>query len=137
MKVIQKTVAIQTKGANDFIDITSEIQKVAAESKVKSGMMFVNSLHNTAAMIIQEDDPSIHRDLINTLERSVPNKAKYEHSFEGNVNATAHLKSNLLGTSITIPVKDEKLVLGTWQRIWFLELFESRKRQVVVTVIGE
>jgi secondary thiamine-phosphate synthase enzyme len=137
MKIFQKTIPIQTKAANEFIKITSDVQKVVTDSKIKNGMVFVNALHNTAAVIIQEDDPTIHEDLINILEKIAPLKGKYFHSYEGNLNATAHIKSNLLGSFVTIPLQNSKLVLGTWQNIFFVELFESRQRKVLVTVIGE
>jgi len=137
MKLFQRIVSIQTKKLNDFVEITSEIQAVVEESKIKNGMVFANSMHNTAALIIQENDPTIHADLINILEKIVPLKGKYEHSYEGSVNATAHIKSNLLGSFITVPIENGMLALGTWQRIFFVEFFEPRKRKVLVTVIGE
>lgn len=137
MKIFQKSVPIRTKELNDFVEMTEEVQEVVNESKIKNGMVFVNSMHNTAAVIIQEADSTIHRDLVRTLEKLIPLKAKYEHDYEGNVNATAHLKSNMLGSFLTVPLKDSKLILGTWQRLFFIEFFEARNRKVVVTVVGE
>ncbi|MDI6798918.1 MAG: secondary thiamine-phosphate synthase enzyme YjbQ [Candidatus Aenigmarchaeota archaeon] len=137
MEIFTKRIAIQTSRLYDFVEITDEVQKAVSESRIKDGIVFASALHNTAALIIQEDDSTVHRDLINTLERIVPLKGKYEHDMEGNVNATAHLKSNLLGTFVTVPLKDGRLVLGTWQRLFFVELFEPRRREVVVTVVGE
>jgi secondary thiamine-phosphate synthase enzyme len=137
MGVFRKSVKIKTKGLNDFVNITQDIEKIVNESKIKNSMVFLNSLHNTAALIIQEDDSTIHRDLINTLENIVPLKGKYEHNYEGPENATAHLKTNLLGSSLAIPLENGKLVLGTWQQIFFVELFEPREREVVVTIMGE
>ena len=137
MKVFQKTISVQTHEANEFIQITSEIQKAVGESKIKNGIVFVNALHNTAAVIIQENDSTIHRDLINTLEKIAPIKGKYEHDYEGNVNATAHIKSNLLGSFVTVPLENNKLALGTWQDVFFVELFEARRREVAVTITGE
>lgn len=137
MKVFQKTISIKTKAPNNFIEVTDEIQKIVSNSKIKNGIVFANALHNTAALIIQEADPSIHRDLVKILEKNVPLNERYEHDYEGNINATAHIKSNLLGTFVTIPIQEGKLVLGTWQRLFFVELFESRNRKILVTVIGE
>jgi len=137
MKIFQKTVPVKTKRLNDFVNITEEIQNVVRESKIKNGIVSVNSMHNTAAVIIQEADSTIHEDLIRLLEKMVPTNAKYSHDYEGNVNATAHIKSNLLGSSISVPLEGNKLVLGTWQQLWFIELFEPRNRRVVVTVVGE
>jgi secondary thiamine-phosphate synthase enzyme len=137
MKIFQKTLFLKSKGMNDFIKITDNLQEAVKESKIKNGMVFVNALHNTAALIIQENDSTIHMDLTKILEKIVPLKEKYFHDYEGNENAAAHIKSNLLKTFLTIPLKEGKLVLGTWQNIFFVELFESREREVLVTIIGE
>jgi len=137
MGVFQKTIEVKTKRVYDFVEVTAEIEDAVKESKIKNGMVFGNALHNTAALIIQENDPTIHRDLAKTLERFFPQDAKYEHDYEGNVNATAHLKSNFLGTFIILPLTNGKLNLGTWQAVFFVELFEPRKRKAVVTIIGE
>jgi len=137
MKIFQKDIRIRTRAANEFIKITDEVEKVVKESKIKNGMVFVNALHNTAALIIQEYDESIHKDLIKFFEKILPLKEKYFHDYEGNLNATAHIKSNLLKTFLTIPLREGKLLLGTWQNIFFVEMFEARERIVSVTVIGE
>lgn len=137
MKIFQKTLVFKSRSINDFIKITENVQEAVKESKIKSGMVFLNTLHNTAALIIQENDTTIHMDLIKILEKIVPLKEKYSHDYEGNENATAHIKSNLLKTFLTVPLKEGKLVLGTWQNIFLVELFESMEREVVVTVIGE
>ncbi|MFH8108909.1 MAG: secondary thiamine-phosphate synthase enzyme YjbQ [Candidatus Aenigmatarchaeota archaeon] len=137
MKIFQKTISIKTKKTNEFIKITDEVEEIVEESEIKNGMVFVNALHNTAALIIQEYDESIHRDLIKFFEKILPLEEKYFHDYEGNINATAHIKSNLLKTFLTIPIKEGKLFLGTWQDIFFVELFESRERKVFVTVIGD
>jgi secondary thiamine-phosphate synthase enzyme len=137
MRFFQKKLSIKTKELYDFVKITDDIQEVVNESKIKNGVVFICSLHNTASVIIQENDPTIHKDLINALERMFPTNLKYEHDYEGNVNATAHLKSNFLGNSIIVPLKNGKLLLGNWQELFFIELFEPRNRQVIVTIIGE
>jgi secondary thiamine-phosphate synthase enzyme len=137
MGVFRKSISVKTRGINDFVNITSEIEKVAKESKIKTGMVFVNTLHNTGSLLMQEDDSSIHSDLVNMFERITPLKGKYEHDYENNENATAHLKTSLLTSDLTIPIENEKLILGTWQQIFFIEFFEPRQRQVIVTVIGD
>ncbi|MBI5871766.1 YjbQ family protein [archaeon] len=137
MGVFRKSVKIKTKGLNDFANITEDVEDIVKESEIKNGMVFLNSLHNTAALVIQEDDATIHRDLINTLERIAPLKGKYEHNMEGSENAIAHLTTNLGSSNLAIPLEDGKLILGIWQQIFFVELFEPREREVVVTIIGE
>lgn len=137
MKVFQKTISIETKKLYDFVRITDNIQKAVDESKIRQGMVFVNNMHTTTTLIIQENDPTIFKDLIDLFERILPLNEKYEHDYEGNENATAHLKQNLLNSSLSIPLKDGKLILGTWQDIFFVELFKPRDREVVVTIMGE
>jgi len=137
MKVYQDSIRVDTKKVNDFIKITEDVQGIVGKSKIHNGIVFVNSLHNTAAVIIQENDPTIFKDTFDLFERILPLKGKYQHSYEGNENATAHQKQNLLGNSVSVPLKDGKLVLGSWQDVFFLEFFEPRQRQVIVTVLGD
>jgi len=137
MKIFQKEIEIETNGPNDFIDITEEVEKVVEESKINEGILFLNSLHNTACLIIQENDRTIFEDMKNMFERILPLNEKYFHDYEGNLNATAHLKTNLLSQSLSLPIKNGKIVLGTWQRIIFVEFFEKRKRKIFITIIGK
>jgi secondary thiamine-phosphate synthase enzyme len=137
MRVYQSEIKIKTRNVYDFIDITESVEKEVEKSKIKNGMIFLNSLHNTACLIIQENDETIFDDMKKFFDKILPLNEKYSHSYEGSVNATAHLKSNLLSQSITLPIKNGNLVLGTWQRIIFVELFEPRERTVFVTILGE
>lgn len=137
MKIHQDRIKIETRKLNDFIVITDGIEKIVGESKIKKGMAFVNSLHTTTAVIIQENDPTVFKDMVHLFERILPSNKKYEHMEEGSVNATAHQKQNLLGNSASIPIVDGKLALGTWQDVFLLEFFKPRQREVVVTVIGD
>jgi secondary thiamine-phosphate synthase enzyme len=137
MRVYQSEIKIKTRNVYDFIDINESVEKEVEKSKIKNGMIFLNSLHNTACLIIQENDETIFEDMKKFFDKILPLDEKYSHSYEGSLNATAHLKSNLLSQSITIPIKNGKLVLGAWQRIIFVELFEPRERTVFVTILGE
>jgi secondary thiamine-phosphate synthase enzyme len=137
VRVYQSEIKIKTRNVYDFIDITKSVKKEIEKSKIKNGMIFLNSLHNTACLIIQENDETIFEDMKKFFDKILPLNEKYSHSYEGSLNATAHLKSNLLSQSITLPIKNGNLVLGTWQRIIFVELFEPRERTVFVTILGE
>jgi secondary thiamine-phosphate synthase enzyme len=137
MKIHQKEIKIETKGSYDFIDITDKVNEIVKESGIKNGILSLFSLHNTACIIIQENDETIFKDIEEFFDRILPLNTKYHHNYEGNINATAHIKTNLLSQSLCIPIKDGKLLLGTWQRIIFLELFEARERKVFITIIGE
>jgi len=125
MKVYQESIRVQTKKLNDFVKITEDIQKVVDKSEINKGIVFANSLYNTAALIIQEDDPTIFKDTLNLFNRILPLKGKYEHAEEGSANVAAHQKQNLLGNSVSIPITDGKLVLGTWQDI-FIGILQTK-----------
>jgi len=137
MRIFQETLELKTKRSFQYINITDRIQDIVNKSKIKQGMAFVNTPHNTATVIIQEDDPSIHEDTKLVVEDIVPLEREYLHSYEGNINATSHIKNQILGNSnLCIPIKDGKLMLGVWQQIFFVEFLEGRSRKVVITIMG-
>jgi secondary thiamine-phosphate synthase enzyme len=138
MKFFRDIIELNTKKSFQYINITDKVQDIVNKSKVKDGMVFVNAVHNTATVILQEADSSIHEDTKEIIEELIPLNRDYRHAYEGNINATSHIKNQLLGNSnLTIPVKDGQLVLGTWQQVFFLELLEARRREIIVTIIGE
>jgi len=138
MKFFREIIELNTEKNFQYINITDKLQDIVDKSMVKDGMVFVNAAHNTATVILQEADSTIHEDTKEVIEELVPINREYRHAYEGNINAASHIKNQLLGNSnLTIPLKDGKLVLGTWQQVFFLELLESRRRGVIVTIIGE
>lgn len=138
MKFYRDTIELKTQRNFQYINITNKVQDIVNKSKIKEGIVFVNATHNTATVILQEDDSTIHEDTKEIIEKLIPLNREYRHDYEGVINATSHIKNQIIGNSnLTIPVKDGKLLLGTWQNIFFLELLEPRSRRVVVTVIGD
>ncbi len=137
MKVVTDFVEVESKERGEYIDITGQIEKIVKESQIKNGIVVLHEMHTTAALTIQENDNSIHEDTKEILEEIVPLNKQYRHSYEGNENATAHIKNQLLGSSLTLPIMNGKLVLGTWQSVFLIELFEARKRRIAVCIIGE
>ncbi len=122
---------VQTKGRTDFTDITKNVRKALESSGIKNGMCHVFIPHTTAGVTINENaDPDVKSDIINTLEQLVPWANRYRH-FEG--NSAAHIKASLMGFNVSVPVEDGRLVLGTWQCIYFCEFDGQRTRKVVVT----
>ena len=113
MSIYQKEIKIKTKGPYDFIDIAGMVDEILKESKIKNGILSLFSLHNTACIIIQESDETIFKDIEEFFNRILPLHIKYYHNYEGNINATAHIKTNLLSKSLCISIKDGKLLLGT------------------------
>jgi secondary thiamine-phosphate synthase enzyme len=126
---------IRTSRRIELLDITDEIQNIVTKSKVKEGICFLFCPHTTAGLTINENaDPSVKRDIINTLSKLIPENAGYAHT-EG--NADSHIKSSLFGQALTIFIEGGQLALGTWQGICFCEGDGPRSRQVWVKVIKE
>ncbi len=138
MKFVQKTVEVKTRGVFEFVRIDEKIQTVVAESGIKNGFVLLRSPHNTATITCTEPDASIHRDAKRIIEKILPEDFDWEHSYEGAVNARAHQAIMLLfGQTHWLPIKNGKIVLGTWQGIFFVELFEGRRRRVETVIVGE
>jgi secondary thiamine-phosphate synthase enzyme len=128
------TLMVRTGRRADAVDITDRVQGVVRESGVKSGLCHVYVPHTTAGVFINENaDPDALSDILETLERLVPWENGYRHA-EG--NAAAHIKSTLVGTSQTVPVRDGHLALGRWQGIYFADFDGPRERQLQVTVLA-
>lgn len=137
MKTFQREIQIESKKRFDFVKLDSQVARMIEESGVKEGFVFLFSLHTTAALVINEDDPTIHRDFQKVFERLVPEDLGYEHTMEGLANARAHQLSMLLGNKILAPIKNGKLNLGTWQSLFFVELLEPRSRKVKLLIFGK
>jgi secondary thiamine-phosphate synthase enzyme len=116
----------------EFIDITSKVQEAVSASGVKEGVCLVYVPHTTAGVTINENaDPSVVVDIINKLSELVPQSSSYRHT-EG--NAPGHIKSTLVGCSVLIPVSGGKLMLGTWQGVFFCEFDGPRQRRVIIRI---
>lgn len=129
-------IELETANQQEIIDITSEIYKIIEKSEVSEGIAHIFIPHATAGIILNESaDPNIKKDFLNSLEKIIPLKANYLHDrIDG--NAAAHMRSALVGSSLTIPIHQGKLYLGTWQAIMFCEFDGPRsRRRVVVQII--
>jgi len=126
---------VSTGSRTQFIDITDRISEEVRRTGVQNGTCFVFTQHTTAGLTINENaDPDVVRDILAGLARLVPPAGDYRHA-EG--NSDAHIKASLMGFSLTIPVIDGRLALGTWQGIYFCEFDGPRNRHVLVGVGGE
>ena len=116
----------------EFIDVTRQVAERVQESGVEEGICVVYVPHTTAGVTINENaDPSVRRDILAALDRAVPENASYAHE-EG--NSPAHVKASLMGSSVTIAISGGKLVLGTWQGVFFAEFDGPRRRAVMVQI---
>ncbi|MBN2422071.1 YjbQ family protein [Candidatus Woesearchaeota archaeon] len=120
----------------ELIDITDKVNKILSESGVKEGICNIFTLHATAAIVINENyDPNIGLDFLDAINKAIPERANYRHDrIDG--NAASHIKAAILSPSETIPVKQGRLVLGTWQSLMLVELDGPRSdRKVNVEII--
>jgi secondary thiamine-phosphate synthase enzyme len=124
---------VKTHAQTELVDITAEVERRVAESGVQQGLCLVYVPHTTAGVTINENaDPSVRLDLLMVLNQIVPWRADYRH-LEG--NSPAHVKSTLVGSSQTIAIAGGRLVLGTWQGVFFCEFDGPRSRKVHVRII--
>ncbi|GFP21584.1 hypothetical protein HKBW3S06_00811, partial [Candidatus Hakubella thermalkaliphila] len=129
-----KEIVVRTRSRTEFVDITEEVRRAVKESGVDEGVCHLYVPHTTAAITINEGaDPSVVKDIVNELNKTIPFDDNYFHR-EG--NAAAHIKSSLIGCSSSILISDGNLVLGTWQSVYFCEFDGPRSRKVYVRVSG-
>jgi secondary thiamine-phosphate synthase enzyme len=135
MSVRHEEISIASKKHEETIDITPRVKAAVTRAKIGDGIVTVSVAHTTAAVFVNENaDPDVQKDVLTALERAVPSGAKYAHA-EG--NGPAHVKSVLVGNSITLAVRDGEVALGTWQGIYLAEFDGPRERGATITVIGE
>lgn len=126
---------LRTKSRTELIDVTREVQQVLMESKIQSGICSIFVPHTTAGITINEDaDPSVVQDILKELNKIIPFQDNYAH-LEG--NSAAHIKSSVVGASLSVIIENGRLLLGTWQGIYFCEFDGPRHRQLWVKVLKE
>jgi len=128
-----KEITIKTNTQTQILDITAQVQKVVGESGIEEGLCCVFVPHTTAGVTINENaDPSVKQDIVMELNKVIPFNDNYSHS-EG--NSAAHIKASIIGSSVNVPVKDNNLLLGTWQGICFCEFDGPRRRHFYVKIV--
>lgn len=128
-----KEITIKTNTQTQILDITTQVQKVVGESGITEGLCCVFVPHTTAGVTINENaDPSVKQDIVMELDKVIPFNDNYSH-LEG--NSAAHIKASIIGSSVNIPVKNNYLLLGTWQGICFCEFDGPRTRKFYVKIM--
>jgi len=124
------SISVKTRSRIDMVDITASVQKELSKAGVDDGLCVVYVPHTTAGVTINEGaDPAVCHDIITKLNEMVPPDAGYRH-MEG--NSDSHIKASIMGSSVTVIVENNRLVLGTWQKIFFCEFDGPRSRKVYV-----
>ncbi|HYD59856.1 MAG TPA: secondary thiamine-phosphate synthase enzyme YjbQ [Noviherbaspirillum sp.] len=139
MKSHRKELWFKTRTRRAFINITSQVEEALAESGVREGLVLVNAMHISASVFINDDEPGLHRDFDDWLEKLAPHEPirQYRHNDTGEDNADAHIKRQVMGREVVIAVTDGRLDFGPWEQIFYGEFDGMRDKRVLVKIIGE
>lgn len=137
MKVFFKEITLRTSKRLELVDITYEVENAVRESNIKNGICLVFAPHATAAIIANEHERGLMLDILEKIQEEFPNNGKWRHNRIDD-NAAAHIASAFLAAERIFPVKDNRLIRGTWQNIFLVELDGPRSyRRIVIEVLGE
>lgn len=138
MKSYRKELFFNIPERRGIVNITRQVQAAVNESGIKEGLVLVNAMNITASVFINDDEPGLHNDFENWLEKLAPEQpySQYAHNgFEN--NADAHLKRTIMGREVVCAVTKGRLDFGTWEQIFYYELDGKRKKQALIKIIGE
>jgi len=137
MKTSTKKLTVSTRDRYQLIDLTGSIEEIVSQSDVQKGLCLVHASHATAAIICNENESGLVQDILRKVKEIFPPGAGYLHDRIDD-NASSHIASALIGASRVFPVEDGRLVRGTWQNIFLLELDGPRSRRTVnIHILGE
>lgn len=128
-----KEFRIATENRYQLIDVTGEVEKIIGESGIKEGLCLVFVPHSTAAIVLTENEESLKKDWLAVLKKLVSNFDFLHNQIDN--NADSHILSGLLGQGKILPIENGKLVRGTWQQIFLVELDGPRKRKIIVKLL--
>ncbi|MFN7131765.1 MAG: secondary thiamine-phosphate synthase enzyme YjbQ [Myxococcales bacterium] len=145
MKSHTRYLTFQTKQRRELKRITEEVAAVCRESGIREGMVLVSAMHITAGVFVNDDEPGLHADIEEWVQRLAPGPAAddsapgpdYRHHRSGEDNGDAHLKNLLIGHQVLVPVTAGKLDLGPWQQIFYFEFDGRRPKRLVIKAMGE
>jgi secondary thiamine-phosphate synthase enzyme len=138
LRVISKTIQLSSKGQDDVIDITKQVSNVVKDSNIENGTVTIFVAGSTAAITTIEYEPGLIKDFPEMLSRIIPKNIEYEHDntwHDG--NGHSHVRASLVGPSLTVPIINGKLTLGTWQQIVLLEMdTRPRNRNLILQIMS-
>ncbi len=142
-----KTIEIESKEQFDIINLTDEIISFVKQSDIKNGLVNIQSLHTTAAIFVQENEPLLLEDIKKCLNRLVPQNIEYNHNDFGRRtvnlcndecrNGHSHCKAIFMPTAVCLNLIDGQIQLGSWQKILFIELDKAKDRKIQIQILGE
>jgi len=125
-----------TQARRQLVRITDEVREVLDESGIQEGMVLVSAMHITAGVFINDDEPGLHQDIMDWLDKLAP-RADYRHHRTGEDNGDAHLRNLLVGHQVIVPVTQGRLDLGPWQQVFYAEFDGQRDKRLLMKVMGE
>jgi secondary thiamine-phosphate synthase enzyme len=145
MKSHTRTLTFETRRRRELRRITDEVQDFCRESGIREGLLLVSAMHITAGVFVNDDEPGLHQDIEDWVQRLAPGPAAddsrpgpdYRHHRGGEDNGDAHLKNLLIGHQVVVPVTAGRLDLGPWQQIFYYEFDGRRPKRLLLKVIGE
>jgi len=145
MKAHTRYLTFNTQKRRELVRITDECHTSVREAGIKEGMLLVSAMHITAAVFINDDEPGLHADIEEWLQKLAPGPAAddskpgpaYRHHHSGEDNGDAHLKNLLLGHQVIVPITGGRLDLGPWQQVFYFEFDGRRPKRLVLKAIGE
>jgi secondary thiamine-phosphate synthase enzyme len=136
MKTHTAYLTVKSAERYEIRDITDDVARIVADSKVDDGMVLISAMHITASVYVNDHEPGLWSDTMTWLEQLAPAKPDYRHHQTGEDNADAHLKRMLLGQQVILPITGAKLDLGPWERVHYGEFDGRRPKRIVVKVMG-
>ena len=140
MKSYRKVLTLNTPHRMDFVNITQEVAEAVRESGVQEGLVLVNAMHITASVFINDDEPGLHRDYKEWLEKLAPfdpSPTRYNHNRTGEDNGDAHHKRQIMGREVVVALTEGRLDFGPWEQIFYGEFDGRRPKRILIKIIGE
>ncbi|MCX6150022.1 MAG: secondary thiamine-phosphate synthase enzyme YjbQ [Ignavibacteriales bacterium] len=137
MKTQTEYLWFNTKKKREYLNITSEVEKILEKSGIKEGMILVSAMHITAGVYVNDAEYGLIQDIDEWLEKLAPFNPNYKHHHTGEDNGDAHLKSLLIHHEVIVPVTNGKLDFGPWQQIYYAEFDGQRRKRLIIKVMGE
>ncbi len=139
MKTYRQELIFNIPTRRAFENITAKVQACVTESRVRDGLVLVNSMHISSSIFINDHESGLFEDWEKWLEKLAPEKphSQYRHNDTGEDNADAHLKRTIMGREVVVAITEGKLDLGTWEQIFYGEFDGMRRKRVLVKIIGE
>ncbi len=140
MKNFRKVIELSVSQRMDFVNITPQVEKAVAASRIHEGLCLVNSMHITSSVFINDDEPGLHEDYARWLEQLAPfdpSPERYHHNRTGEDNGDAHHKRQVMGREVVVAVTKGRLDFGPWEQIFYGEFDGRRRKRVLIKIIGD